>query len=61
MQTTPTTRAHRHAHYIKRNDRSETLHNCVFYDCETRPEVDAEGVTKHVLVFGWAAWTRRMD
>ena len=49
----------RHAHYVKHNDRSETLHNCIWYDCETRPEIDDQGVTKHILVFGWAAYRRR--
>lgn len=49
----------RRAHYLARNDRSETIHQCVFYDCETTPEIQSDGTRKHILEFGWAAYTQR--
>jgi len=49
----------RRAHYIKTNERSETIHNCIFYDCESTQTIDAEGAREHHLLFGWAARTRR--
>lgn len=49
----------RHVHYLQPNSRSETIHQCVWYDCETTPHKGEDGVTKHVLEFGWAAYRRR--
>lgn len=51
--------ARRREHYLRANDRSETIHQCVWYDCETRPVVGDDGATEHHLVFGWAAYRRR--
>lgn len=49
----------RRAHYLARNDRSETIHQCIFYDCETSPEKQLDGSIKHRLTFGWAVHTQR--
>ena len=49
----------RRAHYLTSNDRSETIHQCVFYDCETTRYKGRDGITRHVLEFGWAAFTQR--
>lgn len=57
--TTPNIAPNRRAHYVRENSRSETIYQCVWYDCETRGVTDAEGITRHELVFGWAAYSRR--
>lgn len=50
---------HRRTHYLRRNERSETIHQCVWYDCETEPRVREDGTIEHHLVFGWAVYRRR--
>jgi DNA polymerase type B, organellar and viral len=57
--TTQPIAAHRHVHYVRENARSETIHQCVWYDCETEPVKNDDGSVSHRLVFGWAAYSRR--
>lgn len=40
-------------HTLKRNARSETAHNVIFFDTETRPEVLPDGSERDWLWFGW--------
>lgn len=58
-ESAPSFGTRRRAHYLKPNDRSETIHQCVFYDCETTRYKGRDGITRHVLEFGWAAFTQR--
>lgn len=44
---------------MEENHASETLHQCVWFDCETDPEILEDGTKKHHLVFGWAAFRKR--
>jgi hypothetical protein len=46
-------------HYVKENAGSETIHHCIFVDCETDPHELPDGYTGHKLRFGWACATRR--
>lgn len=46
-------------HYVKHNSNSETLHRCIFLDCETDEVKLKDGVTGYKLRFGWACFTRR--
>jgi hypothetical protein len=47
-------------HYLQENHRSETIHSCIWYDCETTPELLEDGTKRHNLEFGWAAYRRRL-
>lgn len=49
----------RRYHYLKPNERSETLQSCIFVDTETDSYAVDEVRTGHRLRFGWAAATRR--
>ena len=46
-------------HYLKPNDKSETINACIFVDTETDNVELEKGYTGHKLRFGWAAFTRR--
>jgi len=48
-------------HYLKPNHRSETIHSCIFFDCETVDDIQPDGRELKRLVFGWGAAVRRRD
>lgn len=49
----------RFCHYIKDNKSSETIHHCIFIDCETDQISCGDGEVKHQLTFGFACYQRR--
>jgi len=49
----------RRAHYLKPNKHCETVHNAIWFDTESKQEVDHEGTITHELAFGIAAYRRR--
>jgi DNA polymerase type B, organellar and viral len=49
----------RKPHFLGVNQRTETIHNCVFYDTETTGIVGEDGDTRHRFEFGWGAYRRR--
>lgn len=49
----------RFCHYVKDNKSSETIHHCLFIDCETDQVECGKGEVKHTLRFGWACYQRR--
>ena len=51
--------AKRFYHYLRPNQNSESMQNCVCVDCETVDFERPDGITEKRLVFGWAAVTRR--
>lgn len=50
----------RRAHKLKRNHSNQTVHEAVWVDTETRPADDNSLEQRHVLMFGWAAYRRRI-
>lgn len=46
-------------HFLKPNHSSETIHNAIFVDVETRDFVRDDGLTEKRLWFGWAAFIKR--
>ena len=51
--------ANRIWHYLKKNDKTETIQNCIFVDTETaQVPLDSGGVT-HVLKYGYGFFYRR--
>jgi hypothetical protein len=48
----------RRQHYLRANHSSETVQQACWVDTETLPTVDAEGVQRHYLRFGWACFER---
>lgn len=49
----------RRPHYLKRNDRNETIQQAIFFDTETVPHDRGDGTIHHQLAFGWATFVRR--
>ncbi len=48
----------RFPHYLRPNKSQRQPHSIIYVDTETRPDVDADGVTHHRLRFGWACYGR---
>jgi DNA polymerase type B, organellar and viral len=49
----------RFAHYLKPNERSETISHCIFVDTETDEIALPDGYKGHKLRFGWACSVKR--
>jgi len=48
----------RKAHYLRANQKSETVSQFICFDTETHPEVTAQGRERDHLTFGWACYQR---
>lgn len=48
-------------HFVKSNHSSETIHHCIFLDCETEQIKVSSNEVRHKLSFGWVCYQRRDD